>query len=1304
MKSSLFDTLTTFWNARRPLGTRRSSTGRIAQDRGSRRYHLPLRGESLEARCLLAADPYSFAVIGDYGIGNENSAAVASMINGWDPDFIITLGDNNYRSLKPGERGWSWAVGDLYGDFILGRSDNKYPEQTSTEQRFFPSVGNHDSANDNGFNGGSGGSLEGYLDYFYTDPAGGRLPDDGLQAIDQSYYSFQWEDARFFSLDSDHARLSSESLEAQQAWLKQGLADSTASWNFVFMHHSPFSSGLHGDDPLLQWPYAEWGADVVFGAHDHTYERIEREGITYIVNGLGGQSPYSFGDPVDGSQVMLNDDWGSLRVSIEDTLATFEFLSLDDGANGANGGTVVDTFVIDRIETDLRITEVMHSPAELGAGIVDPDNLGDYEFVELTNVGVQTLNLSNVRFTEGIDFDFGAAGSPFLEPGEQIVVVKDTDAFKTVYGTTPRIAGEFSGRLDGGGEIITLELAGVGTIQSFEYKTGDAWPQRARGRGSSLEVIDTSADYSDADNWRSSIAAGGTPGSAKLDDLQDVVINEVLSHTDLPQTDAFELHNQSSAAIDVSGWFVSDSNEQYKKFRIPSGTIIPSGGYLVFDETDFNSSQGVDPNDFRFNGAHGEGIWLVAANSNGRFTRFVDRVKFGATANGVSLGRWPNGTGELFPMDQLSLGSRNMGPRVGDLIISELNYNPAMFFANFSGEGVSGLASTITGQEGEWEIVDGRYRGTPLELGDTAALAELNGPLPENFVIETKVSSLPAVGGFFSGAAIIFDYKSETDFKFAGAFFGNRTARIGRRSGANWITDSQLSVPITSGADYEIKLVAEPDRAWLFIDGEEVAFALYDGQQLNEGRVGVGSNRAIAMFDNYTVRQANAEDFEFIELYNTTDGPLDASGYLLDGAVDFLIPEETVVPAGGTIVIVAFHPEDPSNADKLAQFRAVYEIDESVILLGPYDGKLANEGEVLTLAWPDEPPAEEPGFIPFILLDRVDYNDKGDWPREADGRGASISRRSAAAYGDFPQSWNATLPSPGSVTIVDVGDSPPTVVDVTVSGTDWSASVIDYLETFGLGKQGFSLANDRPLPWSNIDRLSVQFSKDVDVRADDLTLAGVRVEDYLALIGLADGGFEYDSNTLTATWTLDGNLVWDQITLGISDRVTSIDGSGRLDGEWPGAAGSLPSGDLNNGGSLEFQLAILPGDFNRNGIVDLRDVQAFRSAILASPGDSQYSPYLDFDANGSIDMGELVTLRNHLLKRALPVAGDGEVAPRWATEGSLAELTTAAPLAESYESANARRAQSSSRATALQAHDWAAGVDSLLSDSPGLFD
>ncbi len=277
--------------------------------------------------------------------------------------------------------------------------------------------------------------------------------------------------------------------------------------------------------------------------------------------------------------------------------------------------------------------------------------------------------------------------SPRLQPGESAVVVANASAFGARYGLgTAAILGEFEGSLDNGGEQIVLSFGANTPLIDFEYDDDGSWPGRSDGSGSTLELVDVNGipaagiartDHLETSgNWRSSSEYGGTPGSLGIGARRDVVVNEVLPHTDLPSLDTIELHNTTGAPIDISGWFLSDSKNDYRKFEIPSGTIVPAGGYILFDESDFNSSGGVDPKDFALNGAHGDDVWLLEADGSGNLLSFVDHIEFDAAANGESIGRWPNATGILYPQASTSLGSANTGPRIGPLIISEIHYHP----------------------------------------------------------------------------------------------------------------------------------------------------------------------------------------------------------------------------------------------------------------------------------------------------------------------------------------------------------------------------------------------------------------------------------------------------------------------------------------------------------------------------------------------------------------------------------------------------------------------------------------------------
>ena len=169
----------------------------------------------------------------------------------------------------------------------------------------------------------------------------------------------------------------------------------------------------------------------------------------------------------------------------------------------------------------LRITELNYNPHDANQNGVttelEVDN-DEFEFVELRNIGTETIELSGVQFVEvpdgadneGIEFTFDQRT---LAAGEFILVVKNQLAFESRYGEDLNIAGEYSGRLSNGGEQITLRDASGADIQSFEYDDMDDWPGQADGLGSSLEVIDVAGDYDMASNWRASATLGGTPGS-----------------------------------------------------------------------------------------------------------------------------------------------------------------------------------------------------------------------------------------------------------------------------------------------------------------------------------------------------------------------------------------------------------------------------------------------------------------------------------------------------------------------------------------------------------------------------------------------------------------------------------------------------------------------------------------------------------------------------------------------------------------------------------------------------------------------
>jgi hypothetical protein len=141
-----------------------------------------------------------------------------------------------------------------------------------------------------------------------------------------------------------------------------------------------------------------------------------------------------------------------------------------------------------------------------------PSGLG-YEFIEVQNTGPDPLDLRPVSLGGGIDFRFAGSEIEDLGPGEYAVVVEDRRVFDLAYGVGLPVAGEYSGRLENGGEQITLVYGGNATILDFTYV--DAWYPLTDGAGRSLVAMDPlqPADaWAIQAGWRESSDDGGSPG------------------------------------------------------------------------------------------------------------------------------------------------------------------------------------------------------------------------------------------------------------------------------------------------------------------------------------------------------------------------------------------------------------------------------------------------------------------------------------------------------------------------------------------------------------------------------------------------------------------------------------------------------------------------------------------------------------------------------------------------------------------------------------------------------------------------
>ena len=142
-----------------------------------------------------------------------------------------------------------------------------------------------------------------------------------------------------------------------------------------------------------------------------------------------------------------------------------------------------------------------------------------------------------------------------------------------------------------------------------------------------------------------------------------IVINELMASNTKsladPQgqyEDWLELHNLTSDVVNLSGMYLTDKIGNLKKWAFPENTTIPAQGYLlVWLDEDGKADVGLHAN-FKLS-RNGETVMLVDTDTRGN--RVLDSVTFDKQEKDVALGRWPNGSGTLKPL-QTTPGKENM--------------------------------------------------------------------------------------------------------------------------------------------------------------------------------------------------------------------------------------------------------------------------------------------------------------------------------------------------------------------------------------------------------------------------------------------------------------------------------------------------------------------------------------------------------------------------------------------------------------------------------------------------------------------
>ena len=231
-----------------------------------------------------SAPPVRIWAIGDFGVATTEKdmvrdAYVAEANASGKADVWLWLGDNAYTDGTDQE----------YQDQVFHSTKGFAPVFPNTV--FWPTPGNHDYISVN-LLAPPPQHTGPYYDIVEV-PTNGEC--GGLASGYELYYSFDYGNVHFMSLNSELTTWTASSTSEMANWMRDDLAQNTLPWVVAYFHQPPHSKGSHDSDDFWEIPMSfmrntmmpileDGGVDLILAGHSHVYER------SYLVNGFFGNS------------------------------------------------------------------------------------------------------------------------------------------------------------------------------------------------------------------------------------------------------------------------------------------------------------------------------------------------------------------------------------------------------------------------------------------------------------------------------------------------------------------------------------------------------------------------------------------------------------------------------------------------------------------------------------------------------------------------------------------------------------------------------------------------------------------------------------------------------------------------------------------------------------------------------------------------------------------------------------------------------------------------------------------------------
>jgi predicted phosphodiesterase len=255
----------------------------VGMDDGSGEYRAPtLDGEPwapISLRLAPTEDRIRIAVIGDSGFGEELTYRLVEAMAEHDPDLVVHVGDVVYKIFQEGDPRVAF-IEKYFRPFspVLHRAP------------VYPVPGNHEYDVD--------AYLGGDPYYFTVFPPFPEMSygDDLPDPVRREWYAIDVGSTQILLLNSQllfQGRL----VEEQTEWLRERLADDRFKNSVVVFHVPPYSSSRHAGEGRIvasRWGeiLAQASDRLVLSGHEHVYERLVVDGVTYLISGGGSSVTY----------------------------------------------------------------------------------------------------------------------------------------------------------------------------------------------------------------------------------------------------------------------------------------------------------------------------------------------------------------------------------------------------------------------------------------------------------------------------------------------------------------------------------------------------------------------------------------------------------------------------------------------------------------------------------------------------------------------------------------------------------------------------------------------------------------------------------------------------------------------------------------------------------------------------------------------------------------------------------------------------------------------------------------------------